>query len=90
MEEFREMILSNPYSDGEEWSKILESENKQLTIYADEIDAMNQKFALKIKTFFFLSSACFFLTYSVISHSIKCVLFYSTASSMSVITSIIT
>lgn len=47
MEEFREMILSNPYSDGEEWSKILESENKQLTIYADEIDAMNQKFALK-------------------------------------------
>lgn len=46
-EEFREMVLNNPYSDNEDWSRILESENKQLTIYADEIDQVNQKFALK-------------------------------------------
>ncbi len=46
-EQFREMILENPYADAEDWSKILESENKQLTIYADEIDELNKKFALK-------------------------------------------
>ena len=46
-EDFREMILANPYSSNEDWTKILESENKQLTIYADEIDELNKKFALK-------------------------------------------
>lgn len=46
-EQFREMVLENPYSNSEDWSKILESENKQLTIYADEIDDLNKKFGLK-------------------------------------------
>lgn len=46
-EEFREMILDNPYANNEDWSAILESENKQLTIYADEVDEINKKFALK-------------------------------------------
>lgn len=46
-EEFREMILKDPYANSEDWSKILNSENKQLTIYADEIDDLNKKFALK-------------------------------------------
>lgn len=45
--EFREMILENPYANAEDWNRILNSENKQLTIYADEIDELNQKFALK-------------------------------------------
>lgn len=44
---FREMILANPYSNMEDWTKILDSENKQLTIYADEIDELNKKFSLK-------------------------------------------
>lgn len=44
---FREMILENPYSNSEDWTKILESENKQLTIYADEIEELNRKFSLK-------------------------------------------
>ena len=44
---FREMVLENPYSTMEDWAKLLESENKQLTIYADEIDELNKKFALK-------------------------------------------
>lgn len=46
-EQFREMILENPYANNEDWSGILESENKQLTIYADEVDDLNRKFALK-------------------------------------------
>ena len=46
-EDFLEMILENPYSNYEDWSKVLDSENKQLTIYADEIDDINKKFALK-------------------------------------------
>lgn len=46
-EEFRQMILSSPYSNFDDWSSILESENKQLFISADEIDEQNQKFALK-------------------------------------------
>lgn len=46
-EEFREMLLQNPYSTSEDWSKVLNSENKQLTIYADEIDELNKKFSLK-------------------------------------------
>lgn len=47
IENFREMILENPYSNNEDWSRILESENKQLTIYADEVDELNKKFSLK-------------------------------------------
>lgn len=45
--EFREMLLANPYSNSEDWSATLESENKQLTIYAEEVDEINKKFALK-------------------------------------------
>ena len=44
---FREMVLVNPYSNSEDWTKILDSENKQLTIYADEIEELNRKFTLK-------------------------------------------
>jgi DNA polymerase-3 subunit delta' len=44
---FREMILENPYSSLEDWTKVLNSENKQLTIYADEIEELNRKFSLK-------------------------------------------
>ncbi len=47
LEDFRKMILQNPYSNAEDWGNILESENKQLTIYADEIDDLNAKFSLK-------------------------------------------
>ncbi len=46
-EEFRDMILENPYANAEDWSAVLNSENKQLTIYADEVDEINKKFALK-------------------------------------------
>ena len=46
-DDFRTMILENPYANLEDWNAILESENKQLTIYADEIDDLNQKFSLK-------------------------------------------
>lgn len=46
-EDFREMMLQNPYSNNEDWSAILESENKQLSIYVDEIEDVNKKFALK-------------------------------------------
>lgn len=44
---FREMVLENPYLSLEDWSKFLASENKQLTIYADEIEELNRKFSLK-------------------------------------------
>lgn len=46
-EEFREMILDFPYASFDDWTAILESENKQFFISADEIDEQNQKFALK-------------------------------------------
>ena len=46
-EEFREMILENPYASINEWNEILDAQNKQLFISADEVDAQNQKFALK-------------------------------------------
>lgn len=46
-EEFREMILENPYASINEWNEILDAQNKQLFISADEIDAQNQKFSLK-------------------------------------------
>ncbi len=44
---FREMILEHPYANDEDWSGILESQNKQLSIFADEIEELNQKFSLK-------------------------------------------
>ena len=46
-DQFREMILKNPYADSEDWNAVLESENKQLSIYVDEIEAISNKFALK-------------------------------------------
>jgi DNA polymerase-3 subunit delta' len=46
-EEFREMILENPYADFDAWTKKLESENKQFFISANEMDEIGQKFALK-------------------------------------------
>lgn len=45
--QFREMILTNPYSSYDDWSSYLESENKQLFISSDEVDEQNKKFALK-------------------------------------------
>lgn len=45
--DFRSMLLNNPYASFEDWGKVLESENKQLYISADEIDEQNQKFSLK-------------------------------------------
>jgi DNA polymerase-3 subunit delta' len=46
-EEFREMIIDFPYASFDDWTAVLESENKQFFISADEIDEQNQKFALK-------------------------------------------
>ena len=46
-EEFREMVLQNPYASLHEWADNLDAQNKQLFISADEVDALNQKFALK-------------------------------------------
>lgn len=46
-DEFRSMILESPYASFDDWSGVLESENKQLFISADEMDEQNQKFALK-------------------------------------------
>lgn len=46
-EDFREMILKNPYACINDWNEILNAQNKQLFISADEIDAQNQKFSLK-------------------------------------------
>lgn len=45
--EFRTMILENPYADFEDWSKVLESENKQLFISADETSEIGNQFSLK-------------------------------------------
>lgn len=41
------MVLKSPYAGYDEWTAVLESENKQLFISADEIDEQNQKFSLK-------------------------------------------
>ncbi|WP_294252103.1 DNA polymerase III subunit delta' [uncultured Chryseobacterium sp.] len=46
-DEFREMILDFPYASYNDWTAVLESENKQLFISADEMDEQNQKFSLK-------------------------------------------
>lgn len=45
--EFREMILENPYASIHDWEERLDAQNKQLFISAEEVDALNQKFALK-------------------------------------------
>ncbi|MGC4128395.1 MAG: DNA polymerase III subunit delta' [Bergeyella sp.] len=46
-EDFREMILENPYADFEDFTKTLQSENKQFFISADEVEAIGQQFSLK-------------------------------------------
>ena len=46
-EDFRNMILENPYASINDWNEVLDAQNKQLFISADEVDALNQKFALK-------------------------------------------
>lgn len=46
-DEFREMVLQNPYASINDWNEILDAQNKQLFISADEVDALNQKFSLK-------------------------------------------
>ncbi len=46
-EDFRGMILENPYSDFEDFTKLLQSENKQFFISADEVEEIGKKFALK-------------------------------------------
>lgn len=46
-DDFRNMILDNPYSSFDDWTAFLESENKQLFISADEIEDIGGKFLLK-------------------------------------------
>lgn len=46
-EDFRTMMLENPYSGFDDFTKILESENKQFFISADEVEEVVQKFSLK-------------------------------------------
>lgn len=46
-EDFRNMILENPYSSFDDWTTILESENKQFFISVDEIEDIGGKFLLK-------------------------------------------
>ncbi|SFH77363.1 DNA polymerase III subunit [Halpernia frigidisoli] len=45
--EFRQMILDNPYAEFNDWKDILDSQNKQLFISAEEIEEQNAKFSLK-------------------------------------------
>lgn len=45
--QFREMLLDNPYSSLQHWNTLLDSENKQLFISAEEIEEQNSKFALR-------------------------------------------
>lgn len=45
--EFRQMILENPYADFNDWKDILDSQNKQLFISADEVEEQNNNFSLK-------------------------------------------
>ena len=46
-EQWREMILENPYSSFDDWTSFLESENKQFFISADEAEDIGQRFMLK-------------------------------------------
>lgn len=45
--EFREIMLENPYSDFNDFTKALDSENKQFYISADEVEEIGKKFSLK-------------------------------------------
>lgn len=45
--EFRQMILDNPYADPEDWTKSLNTENKQLLIYTEEVADLHSRFSLK-------------------------------------------
>ena len=45
--EFRELILENPYASIHDWEGRLEAQNKQLFISAEEVDAINEKLSLK-------------------------------------------
>lgn len=44
---FRQQIIDNPYLSMEQWTESLNAENRQLQIYADEIDELNRAFSLK-------------------------------------------
>lgn len=46
-DDFRNMVMAQPYASYEDWSSILDSDNKQLTIYSEEIDDLNERFNLK-------------------------------------------
>ena len=41
------MILENPYASINDWNDLLDAQNKQFLISADEVDSLNQKFSLK-------------------------------------------
>lgn len=45
--EFRQMVLENPYADFGQWKELLDSQNKQLFISADEVEEQNATFSLK-------------------------------------------
>ena len=42
------MILENPYASINDWNDLLDAQNKQFLISADEVDSLNQKFSLKV------------------------------------------
>lgn len=44
---WREMIIENPYSQYQDWVSQLDAEKKQLIISVEEIKAINEKFSLK-------------------------------------------
>ena len=46
-DQWREMILENPYSSFDDWTSFLESENKQFFISASEAEDIAQRFTLK-------------------------------------------
>lgn len=46
-DQFREMVLQSPFASIQDWNEILDAQNKQLFISADEIDDLHQKFSLK-------------------------------------------
>ena len=46
-EDFRKLILENPYASINDWNDLLDAQNKQFLISADEVDSLNQKFSLK-------------------------------------------
>lgn len=46
-EDWRSMVLENPYASFQDWTAVLDAENKQFFISADEIEELGQKFNLK-------------------------------------------